>query len=156
MHRQVQLFQRAQQGFQAVRQGNGGCGVGEKERAHNQHKNPAHHKNRLHQTLGGDFQSPERHQDIFTGSHKQVQNAGKNQNENQRLQAFDNGFQGDGGHVNHCAEKYQHNAVGDPAVGCKQGDEIDNEKQQLGSGIQEVNGRFSREILAQGNVLKHG
>ena len=152
----MELFQRVQQAFQAVSQGDGGGGVGQQEGAGNQHQDPAGHKDGPLQAVVGDGQLPETHQHPARIRIEQVQHAGENQNHDQRLHAPDNGFGRDPGDGDGRQQEGKHHPVGHPALGAEQGHDVNHHGNQLGSGVQPVNDGTSGEILAQGNVFKHG
>ena len=61
-----------------------------------------------------------------------------------------------GGQPDNDRQKQEHQAVGDPALRQKQGNDVHHQHGQLGSGIQPMNHGLTGEILTQGNILKHG
>ena len=151
----MELFQGAQKALQAVRQGDGGRGIGQQEGAGNQHQNAARHKDRPLQALCGDGQLPELHQHHAAIGIEQIQHASEHQNDYQRLHARYNGLGRDLRHRDGKNQKAQHHPIGNPALGQKQRHNIENYAQQLRAGIQAVNHRGSGEILPQGNVFQH-
>ena len=156
MYRHAHLFQGVHESLQAVRQSDGRGGVGQKESAGNQHENPSHHHQRPGQASGGDGKHPELHQHLPVLGKEQVQHTGENQNHHQGLHAPQDGFERNGGQPDDNRQKQEHQAVGDPALRQEQGNDVHHQHGQLGSGIQPVNHGLTREILTQGNILKHG
>ena len=87
---------------------------------------------------------------------KQIQKAGKDHDEENGLQGLQHHLQGDPGHGHRRAQRHHADQARKELAGGEDGDDIKNQRQQLGPGIQPVDGRVSREILPQGDVLQHG
>ena len=155
MNRNPDFFQRVHQTLQAIRQRDGRSRIGQQEGAGDQHQNTSHHKNGTLHALGGNGQAAQPNQNRTTIGVKQIQNTREQQNEHNRLHAADDGFWRDCGYLNGNQQKCQHNRIGNPAGCHKQRHDVHNQNNQLGTGIQTVNGRISREILPQCNVFKH-
>ena len=155
MYRDTKLFQGTHQALKTVGQADGRGGIGQQEGAGNQHQDSAHHEYRPFQALGGDGKRPQPQNHLAAIGVKQVQYAGEDYDNDQRLHAPDNGFQRNPGNPDAAQQEHKHQTVGQPASRDKQGHDVEYRHHQLGSGVQPVNHGIPREILAQGNIFKH-
>ena len=91
---------------------------------------------------------------MFAAGKQQIENAGKYQYQHQWLHAPDNGF-GWNFRQNHAyCKKCKHDTVRQPAACGKQGNNIEYQRDQFGTGIQPVSNGAAREELAKGNTTK--
>ena len=156
MDRHLDDLQRIHQAFQPVRQGDGRGGVGQQEGRGDQHQNTHQHKGRTLRAAGGDGNAPEIHQHPAVLVKKQIQHAGENKDHHQRLHAPDDGFSRNGGNFDYCQQEQEQHAVGYPPGGNEKRHHVYDQNNELRSGVEAVNDGIAREILAEGNVFKHG
>ena len=87
---------------------------------------------------------------------EQIQHAGENQNHHQRLHAPDDGFSRNGRNFNNRQQEQEQYTVGYPPGGNEKRHHINDQHDELRSGVKAVNDGIAREILTEGNVFKHG
>ena len=153
--RHMDLLQRAQQALQPVCQADGAGGIGQKERPHDEHGNAQHHEEGGLNALDGDLEDPPP-PDLRARGIKQVQNRGKGDDEQHRLQPP---HQGPGRHSGngHTGDQHRrHQRIGHEPLCQEQGGDVYHDQDQLRSGVQLVGNGISGEILAQGDILQHG
>ena len=150
----MDFFQRTQQGFQCVGEGQGRGGVGQQEGAGHQQHDTHHHKKGVKDALPGDFKDPESGNDVLPGIVESIENGGEHQQEHHRLHPPQDGFGGDGGQLYRPGQYQEHQGISHPPLGQEQRHDITHHADELGAGIQAVDNGLSREILAQSDVFQ--
>ena len=150
-----QFLQRPQQALQAIGQPDGRCGIGQQECARDEQHDPQHHEEGRVKAASGDMQKLPLEDHSALAGIEQVQNAGKDQNEDDRLHALEQGFQAHLGHRHAIGQKEHHQTVADKGFGQEQGDDEQHHHHQFGAGIQPVKEGIARKILPQGDLFQH-
>ena len=143
-----QFFQRPQQTLQAVRQPDGRGGVGQQEGARDEQHDPQDHEEGRVEAAGGDVQKLPLEEHGALAGIEQVQNACKNQDEDDRFHALEQCLETHLGHCHAIGQKEHHQAVADKGFGQEEGDDEEHHHHQFGAGVQSVDEGITREILA--------
>ena len=100
------------------------------------------------EATGGDVQKLPLEEHGALAGIEQVQNACKDQDEDDRFHALEQGLQPHLGHHDAIGQKEHHEAVADEGFGQEEGDDEEHHHHQFGAGIQSVDEGITREILA--------
>ena len=137
----------------AVGEHDGGGGVGEQEGAGDEEGDAQHHEEGGPQPLHRDFQKlplP----DGVAGGVEDVEHGGEHDDEQNGLHAPEDVPGVDPGDGDAGAQHGKEDGVGHPALGGKEGHDIEDGEQELGPGVQPVDDGIAGEILSQGDVLE--
>ena len=147
------LFEGAQQLFQAVGEHDGRGGIGEQEGAGDEKGDAQDHEESGPQTLHGDLQKLPLPNGV-AGSVEDIEDGGEHDDEKDRLHATQNGLEVHFGDGDGAGQYRQKEPIGQKSLGGEEGHDIEHHEEQLGPGVQLVDDGGAREVLAQCNVLQ--
>ena len=152
MDRNLQLVQRLQKHLQAVGQRHRARGIGQEKGAHDQERDAQDHLGRARDSFPGNDPALADRGPLGV---KEIQQRRQHDDKEHRLQALENIPETDvrDGHTDQCDRNHQE--IRTPALCVEERNDIQNNQDQLGSGIQPVYHRIAREILSECDVLQH-
>ena len=139
--------------LQAVGEHNGRGGIGQQEGAGDEEGETEHHKEGGPEALHCDPQEIPLPQNR-AGSVENIEQGGEHDDEQDWPHAPEEGRRADLGHGSAGGQHQKEHGIAHRPPGQKEGDDIEDGAQELGPGVQPVDGGVSREILPQSDVTQ--